>query len=848
MNNDNSDRRPCKTMSDSVTSFLPPPTPFPSDALTSLTTTPALINAITTEHPSSLNSDDGEIEQGPPIAAIAGAGAAAMILIVAVTIWYLIRRRRRQQQQQQSKSNAVSPSSSSSKPRVQHNHVDLEKHLDFTTPPSTTTNDDPSVLPTIPNDTNNKQQTSSPVLYSSSTTTHHNSVEDSTVRAKKKASQQSMRQQNRRSPSIQSQTSGRTNVSGAIVIDMGASTPPVPPRRESMHYQPEAALELQRQLGTNSTGKDSLSVQMPAVPPASPASGDVHIDMVSMDLEKLMPIVISEELHLPGEERPASIPTAPATVQTTVNAPPVALQQVPVEPSTPVPRPQPVHFATEVIPSPILRRPSMMSRKSTDSVRSRVGSTCHPPPPPPPSIPLPALPMTHSGGVDARGRRSTASSLNRASTPSRRSISLESATRWAREGGSDSNSTSARNSQDSFSKGCSTSSSPPSSVASSSSSPAFQQHSRMPSRSRHQRCPSQVLGTQLFSSPEKVPTSPPPQHRRPISPPLAPLTVQIPRTSSRSIHTYFGGPQQQPTFTAPAQPESPTIGSLETSPVVSPIAELPSIASRTSSLRSNHLNPTGGYLTPSQRSRSRSISQPSSETHRIALPGATGTGASSLPPVPSMPSMLGDHLPPPPPSHSFLLRRYPSLLQHRPSSGSISSMDQDSLSDRRDDDNDEDASRRKRRSMSVDSAGRWISSQHGSSCSVSPIPGSTSGQDHAEDSDPLARQDQEVQAIIADAIAIAQAKSAAVQAARQSTWYRQYQQQQQQMMQIQMQQQLQIQQLQKTIALGGGMNGNKGGSVNTSPWTPSESHFTEEKTTVSACTSRSSSPFYSSLD
>ncbi|KAG0038179.1 hypothetical protein BGZ82_000860 [Podila clonocystis] len=827
MNNDNRDRRPCKTMSDSVTSFLPLPTPFPSHT-TSLTTTPALTNAITTEHPSSLNSDESEIEQGPPIAAIAGAGAAAVILIVAVTIWYLIRRRRRRQQQQQSKSNAVSPSSSSSKPRVQHNHVDLEKQLDFSTPPSTTTNDDPSVLPTIPNDTNNKQKTSSPVLYSSSTTNNHNnSQEDSTVRAKKKASQQSMRQQNRRSPSIQSQTSARTNVSGAIVIDMGASTPPVPPRRESMHYQPEAALELQKQLGTNSTGKDSLSVQMPAVPPSTPAStasGDVHIDMISLDLEKLMPIVISEELQLPGEERPASTPTAPATVPTTVNTPPVVPQQVSVEPSTPIPRPQPVHFATEVIPSPVLRRPSMMSRKSTDSVRSRVGSTCHPPPPPPPSIPLPALPMTHSGGVDARGRRSTASSLNRGSTPSRRSISLESATRWAREGGSDSNNTSARNSQDSFSKGCSTSSSPPSSVASSSSSPAIQQHSRMPSRSRHQRCPSQVLGTQLFSSTEQVPTSPPPQ----------------------SIHTYFGGPQQQPIFTTPAQPESPTIGSFEISPVVSSTAELPSITSRTSSLRSNYLSPSGGYLTPSQRSRSRSISQPSSETHRIALPGATGTGASSLPPVPSMPSMLGDHLPPPPPSHSFLLRRYPSLLQHRPSSGSVSSVDQDSLSDRRDDDNDVDTTRRKRRSMSADSAGRWISSQHGSSCSVSPIPGSTSDQDHAEDSDPLARQDQEVQAIIADAIAIAQAKSAAVQAARQSTWYRQYQ--QQQMMQIQMQQQQQIQQVQKTVAVGGGMNGNKGGSVNTSPWTPSESHFTEEKTTVSACTSRSSSPFYSSLD
>lgn len=765
-----------------------------------------------------------------------------MILIIAVAIWYTIRRRRRQQQQQQqSKSNAVSPSSSSSssKPRVQHNHnLDLEKQLDFTTPPSTTTNDDPSILPTILNDTNNIQQTSSPVLYSSSTSNNHNNPqEDSTVRAKKKASQQSMRQQSRRSPSIQSQASARTNVSGAIVIDMEASTPPVPPRRESMHYQPEAALELQKQLGTTST----------AVPPSIPASspsGDVHIDMVSLDLEKLMPIVISEELQLPGEARPAA-PTTPTTINTT---PRVAPPQIPIEPSTPVPRPQSVHFATEVIPSPILRRPSMMSRKSTDSVRSRVGSTCHPPPPPPPSIPLPALPMAYPGGVDVRGGRSTASSSNRGSTPSRRSISLESATRWAREVGSDSNNTSARNSQESFLKGCSTPSSPPSSVASSS--PAFQQHARMPSRSRHQRCPSQIMGTQFFASPEQVPTSPPPQHRQPISPPVAPLTVQIPRTSSRSIHTYFGGPQQQPTFTAPAQPESPTIGSFETSPVVSPtssiIAELPpSIASRTSSLRPSHLGSNGGYLTPSQRSRSRSISQPSPEIHRVALPGATaGTSSLSPPSMPSMPSMLGDHLPPPPPSHSFLLRRYPSLLQHRPSSGSLSSMDQD--------DNDDvlDPLRRKRRSMSVDSTGMWTSSQRGgggggSSCSVSPVP---SGQDHhAEDSDPLARQDHEVQAIIADAIAIAQARSAAVQAARQSTWYRQYQQQQQMMMQMQQQQQ----QLQKTVVAGAGAGGDgnmKGGPANTSPWTLSESHFTEEKTTVSACTSRSSSPFYSSLD
>ncbi|KAF9329248.1 hypothetical protein BG006_007650 [Podila minutissima] len=810
MNSDRRDGRPCKTMSDSVTSFQPSPTPFPSGSLPSLTSTPVFANSIATD-PSSLSNDDDQIEQGPPIAAVAGAGAAAMILIIAVAIWYIIRRRRRQQQQQQFKSNAVSPSSSSSKPRVQHNHnLDLEKQLDFTTPPSTATNDDPSRLPTILNDTNNKQQTSSPVLYSSFTSNNHNnSQEDSTVRAKKKASQQSMRQQ-------------------SLVIDMEASTPPVPPRRESMHYQPEAALELQKQLGTTST----------AVPPSIPASspsGDLHIDMVSLDLEKLMPIVISEELQLPGEARRAA-PTTPTTTNTT---PPVAPPQIPIDPSTPVPRPQPVHFATEVIPS-TLRRPSMMSRKSTDSVRSRIGSTCHPPPPPPPSIPLPALPMAYPGGVDVRGGRSTASSSNRGSTPSRRSISLESATRWAREVGSDSNNTSARNSQESFLKGSSTPSSPPSSVASSS--PAFQQHARMPSRS----------GTQFFASPEQVPTSPPPQHRRPISPPVAPLTVQIPRTSSRSIHTYFGGPQQQPTFTAPAQPESPTIGSFETSSVVSPtssiIAELlPSIASRTSSLRPSYLGFNGGYLTPSQRSRSRSISQPSSEIHRVALPGATADTSSLSPPsMSSMPSILGDHLPPPPPSHSFLLRRYPTLLQHRPSSGSVSSMDQDDYDDVL------DPSRRKRRSMSVDSTGMWTSSQRGggeggSSCSVSPVPG---GQDHhAEDSDPLARQDQEVQAIIADAIAIAQAKSAAVQAARQSTWYRQYQQQQQMMMQ--MQQQQQQQQLQKTVVAGagaGGGDGNmKGDPANTSPWTLSESHFTEEKTTVSACTSGSSSSFYSSL-
>ncbi|KAF8949709.1 hypothetical protein BGZ52_005055, partial [Haplosporangium bisporale] len=680
MNSDSRDR-PCKTMSDSVTSFLPSSTPRPSDTIPSITTTPALAHAIATE-PSSLNNVDGkEIEQGPPIAAIAGAGAAAVILIVAVAVWYIIRRRRQQQQhqqqqQQQSKSNAVSPSSSSSsKPRAQHsnnNNFDLEKQLDIPTPPSHT--DNPSILPTIPNDTINnqqQQQLSSPVLYSS--TYNNTSQEDNpSARAKKKASQQSMRQQNRRSPSIQSQASARTNASGAIVIDMDASTPPVPPRRESMHYQPDAALELQKQLGTASTENDPLSVQMPVVPPstpastpASPPSQDAHIDMISLDLDKLMPIFITEELQLPGEERPVTMPTTSPTKNTVS---PLA----PPQPAMPVPRAQPVHFATEAIPAPVLRRPSMISRKSTDSVRSRVGSACHPPPPPPPSIPLPALPMTCPGGMDARGRRSTTSS-HRGSTPSRRSISLESATRWTREGGSDSNNTSARSSQDGFSRG-SAPSSPPSSIASSS--PASQQHARMPSRSRHQRCPSQILGTQFLASPEGA-TSPPQQNRTPISPPLAPLTVQIPRTSSRPIHTYFAQQQQQPAFTAPAQPESPTIGSFETSPIVSPttsIAEsLPSIASRTSS-RPSHLAPAGGpYLTPSQRSRSRSISQPSSETQRIALPGATGT---SLPPVPSLPS-LGDHLPPPPPSHSFLLRRYPSLLQHRPSSESLHSMDDD---------------------------------------------------------------------------------------------------------------------------------------------------------------------------
>ncbi|KAG0348254.1 hypothetical protein BG004_005573 [Podila humilis] len=920
--------RPCETtMTGTAPSSLPSPSlaPIPSDSLfsslPSFSSGSPLANAIATNEPSTASAftDNPDVEHGPPTAVIAGAGAGAVVVILAAIAWFIIRRRKQQTQQlqQQSKSNAVSPSNSpiSSKSHAHknsHSHPDLEKQQ-LDTCASSNTHHTPG------HDTKpgrQQQQHSAPhVIYPPVPTHNHtnhntkNPAESAAAVAAraaiKRASQQSTKQQHRQTPSIHSQTSNRTSTnSGIVVIDVEGAMSSVPPRRDSMHYQPDIAIEVQGQLETSNSNE--ASVQNPVIPPSNPAtataiqsSQDVHIDMVSLNLEDLMPLTISEDICILDDEEPAPLSSSsPGTPTPMTAAAAAAAQIIPATSSASaetaaqsLPQITPVHVDHEIIPSPVPRRPSMATRKSTDSVRSRIISTCHPPPPPPPSIPLPALPA-----VNSRGRRSTSSSHPSSMISSRRSISLESANRWSQLSSANGSARSSQEVQSSVRVSSSmTTTSPPSAAS-------HHQHTRM--RSQHLRSPSQILGTQSFFSPDSSPIaiSPPPsqqqqqqQHmssRRPISPPSAPLTVQIPRQNSRSIHM---SPLKPTNFAVPAQPESPTIGSNEISPVTSPTNSIAASLADSSSAggwASFQSKYQGGvssspahYLTPSQRSRIRTSSDSQS---MIPMPGAmTVTNTPAIDEVDeggnlalAMPiTNLGDQLPPPPPSHSFLLRRFPSLLQHRPSTGSLSSMNSfqggsgsggrdSAMSDEQEDDHDESSQYRgprtgsrnkQRRSMSLDSSMRWT--REGTNSILHDCGGG------AESSDPLAaaaKQDQQVQAIIADALAIAQAKSAAVEAARQSTWYRQYQSQQlllqQQQMQIQMLQQQQDEilrqqqqqphhhQEQKNLMPTTAAATGTCRDTNTSPWALSESHFTEEKTTVSACTSRSSSPFYSTLD
>ncbi|KAG0261674.1 hypothetical protein BGZ95_004177, partial [Linnemannia exigua] len=319
-----------------------------------------------------------------------------------------------------------------------------------------------------------------------------------------------------------------------------------------------------------------------------------------------------------------------------------------------------------------------------------------------------------------------------------------------------------------------------------------------PPRRRHQRNPSQILNTSLFDSSD----------RSAISPPLSPLTIQIPRPSSRSfqslltINTQLTAEnvqqylqQQQPAPLEIAKPDSPTDSITAPSP-------------RTTS------------LCYSPRSRRKSTSQ--IETHRIMIPPSVASIASPtsstfsppvppLPPVPAMPTLLESHLPSSPSSTSSSSQSYISLkrpsLSHQMSSSSLDSTRTDntalaSVNARIDihhyhhhfhdnNDNGADDSHRyqyhhnyhdgrhsaepkkrqqqkqqRRRSMSLPSS----PSSPSSSCQAeSAIVGASNT------TTTTTTKDKELQAIIADAIAIAAAKTAAIESARQNTFHRQMQ-------------------------------------------------------------------------
>ncbi|KAG0080716.1 hypothetical protein BGZ90_011515 [Linnemannia elongata] len=328
--------------------------------------------------------------------------------------------------------------------------------------------------------------------------------------------------------------------------------------------------------------------------------------------------------------------------------------------------------ATETImPTPVPRRPKLTVQNSSDSFiqggRARISIAY--PPPPPPTIPPPAIPSGqeqgrastesfHRSSMYSTSNQSTGGRRPRTSTESsripcsRRSVSMD-ASSFTADG--------RRLSR----KLVPPPNMPPPHIPlpptpSPSLTPISSTPHQAPRRQRHQRNPSQTLNTSLFDSSD----------RSAISPPLSPLTIQIPRPSSRSfqslltINTQLTAEnvqqylqQQQPQPLEIGKPDSPTDSIFAVSP-------------RTSSL----------HHTP--RSRSRSATQ--LETQRIMIPpspvNATAFGATSptfsphVPPVPAMPSSLADHLPLSSPrstsSQSYIAFKRPSL-SHQQSSSSL---------------------------------------------------------------------------------------------------------------------------------------------------------------------------------
>ncbi|KAG0053789.1 hypothetical protein BGZ83_000424 [Gryganskiella cystojenkinii] len=710
-----------------------------------------------------------------------------------------------------------------------------------------------------------------------------------------------------------------------------------------------------------------------------------------MDLETLIPILISDEIQFPprtsssatsrtasppstprpAKIKPLSIPTAPvppsptskpvitaATIAASITSRPIAVES---ETRT--------GDSEETMPIPVPRqpqRPSLASRKSTDSFiqGSRVRlSMAHPPPPPPPTIPPPAIPK-HDGlscpnaalaALSARGRRSRTSAF----LADRRSVSLdhlmdktgserknmvwrerpsedggEEAPRWDSVSSLSSGMTSPRIRANSsphfdFTPGAvnrcprtnkiiplPTSPPPP---------PALPPvpNPKSSRRLSHQRTENINLvnfssgnsnnywgggGISPLSSISSPPMSPSLSGVGPVSPPLSPLTVQIPRSISRS----FLRPESltvtvsHPVIAARSSSANAVgagadAGAASHLPIPTRVVKQQQQHQQLHQLQLQQLD-----LQMQRDRRWRSQSEPQQqqvtspkETHRIVMPPS-----SSL--FPSIPS-------PPVPQSYLLLRRPSQVLQEQAAAAAAAAqaaVNAQSNASYFSHSNDPfrmprngggatpspvfnkgrrpsatimtstitpgvgrmssesylsstgTAHLKQRRSLSLDSAAAAIASSSAyvdatlTPASASPCCDGTSAtqsqQNHerplvvssTSGSSTVKTADQELRAIIADAIAIAAAKSAAIEAARQSTWYRQNQHRYQQMYHQQAE-------LLGSPSTFSSLSSPTSGPVNTSsgagtsrPWTPNEDPWGGAPTN-STSSSRSASPFHS---
>ncbi|KAF8923182.1 hypothetical protein BGZ58_003264 [Dissophora ornata] len=568
--------------------------------------------------------------------------------------------------------------------------------------------------------------------------------------------------------------------------------------------------------------------------------------MLDVDVEKLLPIIITDEIPAPPEKTPFEQRKEQSCVTINNNKDSISTSCPP-----PASTATPFMSSTPIMPTPTPRRPSLASRKSTDGYRLSMSMSTlpHMPPPPPPSIPPPAIPLTYPGGMpdggrsarpstetayrssmyapvviaNARGRKPRASTESISSTASstRRSISLDSTGQqpWddlsARtKSGNSPSGVSQRTSK----KIILPPSTPPPATPSGTAPPAFPFAIKQMSpievhRRRHQKSPSQILSTGFFVSPE----------RSPLSPPMSPLTVQIPRNTPSSRLSMLGASNNNNNnvhayHSAYNRPDSPTAG------YNNPTSPLSSSAPTNKSARAAQIQ-----AQQNRKVRSKSISISQAETQRImnSAPSSSNmTGPRS--PTTMRSTRLADHLPPPSPAHShFTHLRSPSQSYQqqliskngwdgsRPSTATPTSATGRStptagaLTKEEDEREREHLQLLQRRSMSLD---YWTHLQHLSRSSPTSPTVSEDPEGSITSSVATTERDLDVQTIISDALAIAAAKSAAIEAAKQSAWYRQ-------------------QELQR---LGG--NG-----ITSRPWTPSEDQWGS----TSLSSSRSQSPFYS---
>ncbi|KAF9279294.1 hypothetical protein BGZ68_008007, partial [Mortierella alpina] len=581
--------------------------------------------------------------------------------------------------------------------------------------------------------------------------------------------------------------------------------PPMPPTSPSVPTFSSIGNVLCPQ-GVDVTEKQLDDIQTDLSSAAHLLPMDIHIDRVNMDLESLLPIVISDEIE----------PAAILRLQQQQLQQQQKLAELPLKetkPSIPLP--------VSAIAMPSLRRPTFVSRRSTDSYsgnRPRMSiSSSHPPPPPPPTIPPPAIPVSYpgkhvdnyryQGGVSSeavarlsihdpnpgaqleyiRGRHPRVSSENELYPPSsrsssRRSISMDSSARWLEDQDAALSSkgrvsTSSQRSFQSIHPPPSTPPPPPPDAAD------LAQSLQSIQRRRHQKKPSQILSPCFFSHAESSSGIPSPSPLSPLSPPLSPLAIQVPRPSSRA---FFQGPSSS---SGRGTPGSATPGRASSeSPV--PRLTFPPKSSKT---------PVPAPQTPSQlqhrRTRSRSISQ--AETYGLTSNAFPTSSLVPEAPTSSTPVLKQETMASA--TQSYLLLRRPSLVlnnQHRqPSSMNhpaafsedlkVANSPASLVSTPVGSEPSPLAQRhRRRRSRSLNSWREHSSSSILSSSSTLEGPSHPEGSPMSEQEYSLGDQeksnvgsvrdpDQELQAIIADARVIAAAKCAAIKAARDAARSRQ---------------------------------------------------------------------------